>query len=67
MCPFKIVVFFFFFLIRFESDVPSMELLHKEINNLEDCMKKLKTPLSISFCHNDLLIENFIHDEYESK
>ena len=44
-----------------------MESFHKEVDHLEECMKKLKTPLAVSFCHNDLLIENFIHDEYEGR
>ena len=65
---FKICFNFSFFVIiicRFISLVPSLESLRKEVDCLAECIRGLKNNPAISFCHNDLLVANFIHDEYD--
>lgn len=52
---------------RFEEAIPAIEKLNEEIKMLEDVVLKMKHRQGITFCHNDLLIANFIYDEYQSR
>lgn len=57
----------FSFSTRFEKAVPTVEKLCEEIKVLEDVVSQMKGKQVVTFCHNDLLIANFIYDEYQSR
>jgi len=52
---------------RYEEAVPSLESLRGEVETLSEAISNLKNKPNISFSHNDLLIANFIHDEYQDE
>ena len=47
---------------RFEELVPSLEQLKNEIENLKNQVKGFSNE-QIVFCHNDLLLANYVFDE----
>ena len=50
---------------RLEEAIPTFEVLHQEVDMLKNVFQSLKNQPNLVFCHNDLLIANFIYDEYE--
>ncbi|XP_077994299.1 ethanolamine kinase 1-like [Glandiceps talaboti] len=46
---------------RFQKDMPNHEQLGKEIDQLENVLKPLNSP--VVFCHNDLGLGNIIYDK----
>lgn len=50
---------------RYKRDAPSHETLEKEMNELEQVLTPLGSP--VVFTHNDLLLANVIYDDLENK
>ena len=51
---------------RYSEKVASPDTFHAEIDMLEKKVNTLKH-LDVSFCHNDLLVANYIYDKKHGK
>ena len=51
---------------RFQEQVPTIEQLHVEVENLANQVNSFSNK-KIVFCHNDLLCANYVFDEQNGK